>query len=232
MTIGFQYGDEAMSYEELYFKKIGSKVIGSITQPNTDKVLPSDVELNTSQTKIIDSFLSLTEKFKKSPCLEKNVSSYVQYYTVIKDKDTHRIYRFCDWQNLKFFSIKQSIFGSYLKALDIKKASKRAEYFKILKGKWNESTALDKLSLTAVCKLTKADPSTTINEYVEFVSPTKLVLHRKNTTVAYNYHLEFSGKNTYIQLDPIQNGQEFAYGHSFLVVELLSETLKLSRGFP
>jgi len=175
-----------MSYEELHFKIVGKKVIGKISQPNTDKVLQSDVELNLSQTKTIDSFLSLTEKFTKSPCAEKNVSSYVQYYTVIKDRDTQRIYRFCDWQNLKFFNIKQSIFGNYLRALDVEKASKTTNYFKRLKGKWSESTPIDKLSLTSVCNLTKANPGATISEYIEFISPTKLVLHRKNITVSYN----------------------------------------------
>src|SRR5436190_11868833 len=100
LTIGFQFGHEAMSYEELHFRKIGDKIIGSISYPNTDKVLLSDVELNISQTKIIDSFLSLTEKYNTTSCIEKNVSSYVQYYTVIKDRDTIKIYRFCDWQDL------------------------------------------------------------------------------------------------------------------------------------
>ena len=102
LTIGFQYGDEAMSYEELHFKKIGDKIIASIFHPNTNKVLLSNVELNIPQTKTIDSFLSLTGKYNTTPCKEKNVSSYVQYYTVIKDRDTIKIYRFCDWQNLTF----------------------------------------------------------------------------------------------------------------------------------
>ncbi len=87
--------------------------MGSISHPNTDKLLLSDVELNLSQAKTIDSFLYLTEKYKKTPCDEKNISSYVQYYTVIKDNDTIKLYRFCDWQNLTFFNIKDLIFENY-----------------------------------------------------------------------------------------------------------------------
>ena len=232
LTIGFQYGDEAMSYEELHFKKIGDKIIGSISHPNTDKVLLSDVELNISQTKTIDSFLSLTDKYNKTPCKEKNVSSYVQYYTVIKDGDTIKIFRFCDWQDLTFFKIKQRIFGNYLKSLEIKKATKNAEYFKLFKGKWKESTPLDKLSLTSVCDLTKIKHDKVTNDYIEFISPTKLVLHRKNRNIYYNYNFQFSGQNTYLQLDPYQNGEEFIYGHSFVIIQSGNNEMKLSRGFP
>ncbi len=232
LTIGFQYGDEAMSYEELHFKKIGDKIIASISHPNTDKVLLSDVKLNISQTKTIDSFLSLTEKYNTTPCKEKNVSSYVQYYTVIKDRDTIKIYRFCDWQNLTFFKIKQQIFGTYLKLLEIKKATKSAEYFQIFKGKWKESTPLDKLSLTSECDLTKIIHDTVTNDYIEFISLTKLVLHRKNRTVYYNYNFQFSGLNTFLQLDAYQNGEEFIYGHSFLIIQLDNNKMRLSRGFP
>lgn len=232
LTIGFQYGDEAMSYEELHFKKISNKIIGSISHPNTDKVLLSDVELNISQTKTIDSFLSLTEKYNTTPCKEKNLSSYVQYYTVIKNSDTIKIYRFCDWQNFKFFRIKQQIFGAYLKSLEIKKATKSAEYFQILKGKWKESTPLDKLSLTSVCDLTKIKQDMVTNDYIEFISLTKLVLHRKDRNVYYNYNFEFSEQNTYLQLNAYQNGEEFIYGHSFVLIHSGNNAMKLSRGFP
>lgn len=232
LTIGFQYGDEAMSYEELHFKKIGDKIIGSISHPNTDKVLLSDVELNISQTKTIDSFLSLTAKYNTTPCKEKSVSSYVQYYTVIKDSDTIKIYRFCDWQDLTFFRIKQQVFGAYLKLLETKKGTKSAEYFQILKGKWKENTPLDKLSLTTLCELTKIKQDTVAYDYIEFISPNKLVLHRKGRNIYYNYNFEFSGQNTYLQLDAYQNGEEFIYGHSFILIQSSDNTIKLSRGFP
>jgi hypothetical protein len=232
LTIGFQYGDEAMSYEELHFKKIGDKIIGSISHSNTDKVLLSDVELNISQTKTIDSFLTLTAKYNTTPCKEKSVSSYVQYYTVIKDSDTIKIYRFCDWQNLTFFRIKQQIFGTYLKSLDIKKVTKSLEYFQVFKGIWKESTPLDKLSLTSVCDLIKTRQDTVTNDYIEFISPGKLVLHRKNRNVYYNYTFQFSGQNTYLQLDAYQNGEEFIYGHSFIIIQSNINLMKLSRGFP
>jgi hypothetical protein len=232
LTIGFVYGDEVMAFEELHFNKVGNKVIGSISHPNTDKVLPSDVELDLSQTKTIDSFLCLVEKYKKEPCDEKDVSTFAQYYTVIQDKDTIKIYRFCDWKNLTFFNIKQLIFKDYLKELEIKKAAKTEEYFKIFKGKWKESSAVDKLSLASVCDLIKVANDFEISDCIEFVSPTKLVLRRKNKNVFYNYHLEFSGQNTYIELDAYENGTEFIYGHSFLIVESNNRTMKLSRGFP
>jgi hypothetical protein len=232
LTIGFQYGDEAMSYEELHFKKIGDKIIASISQPNTDKVFLSDVELNISQTKTIDSFISLTEKYNTTPCKEKNVSSYVQYYTVVKDRDTIKIYRFCDWKNLTFFKIKQQIFGTYLKSLEIRKATKSAEYFQIFKGKWKESTPLDKLSLTSECDLIKISQDTVTNDYIEFITLTKFLLHRKNRNVYYNYHLQFIGDNTYIQLDAYESGTEFIYGHSFLIIKSDKNAIKLSRGFP
>ncbi len=231
LTIGFQYGDEAMSYEEIHFKIVRGKVTASISYPNTDKVLLSNVELNLSQTKTIDSFLNLAEKYKTA-CAEKTVSSYVQYYTIIKDNDTTKISRFCDWQNLTFPNIKHLIFKTHLKALEVAKGFKISEYFKILKGKWKESTPLDKLSLTSICNLTKVAQDAAISEYVEFISSTKLVLHRKKGNLYYNYHFDFNNENTYIQLDPYQNPTEFIYGHSFLMIVSDSNTMKLTRGFP
>lgn len=232
LSIGFVYGDEVMAFEELHFRKVGDKVIGSISHPDTDKVLPSDVELNLSQTKTIDSFLCLVEIYRKTPCDEKNTSTSVRYYTVISDKDTIKIDRFCDWGNLTFFNIKHLIFENYLKSLDISKASKTAEYFKILKGKWKESSPVDKLPVTSACELTKVDPDSETANCIEFVSPIKLVLHRKNKNILYNYHLEFSDDNTYIELDAYENGTEFIYGHSFLIVESNNKTTRLTRGIP
>lgn len=43
LTIGFIYGDEAMSYEELRFKKTGNKIMGRISQPGRNEVPVSDV---------------------------------------------------------------------------------------------------------------------------------------------------------------------------------------------
>jgi hypothetical protein len=232
LTIGFQYGDEAMTYEEIKFKKDGNKVIGTISRPNTNKLLLSDVELNVAQIKTIDSFLNLVEKYKVTPCEERSVSSYVQYYTIIKDKDSTTIYRFCDWQNLTFFKIKHLLFDKYLESLELKRVSTTAEYFKIFKGKWKESTPLDKLSLTAVCELTKANQEDSLDDYIEFISPTKLLIHRKNRNERHNYRLEFIGGNTYIELDAYENGSEFIYGHSFLLIKSDKNQLKLSRGFP
>ena len=157
LKIEFIYGDEAYARQEVLFEVKNNMVIGKITYPNTDKILSSEVELNDEQINTINSFISLVDKYKNDNCAEKQVSSYVQYYNISKDIETIEIRRFCDWKNLKFFDIKHLIFEKYLKLLEAKKDSLNLEYFKMLKGKWQENTPLDKLSLTAVCSLTKID---------------------------------------------------------------------------
>lgn len=133
---------------------------------------------------------------------------------------------------MTFSRIKQQIFGAYLNSLEIKKATKSAEYFQVLKGKWKENTLLDKLPLTSLCNLTRIIKDTVTHDYIEFINPTKLVLHRKDRNIYYNYNFEFSGQNMFLQLEAYQNGEEFMYGHSFVLIQSSNDLIKLSRGFP
>lgn len=230
LKIEFIYGDEAYTREELHFEIRDNKVIGKITYPNTNKVISSEVELTDSQTNTINSFISLVEQYKSDNCVEKNSSSYVQYYFITKDNEKIEIRKFCDRRDLTFFDIKQLIFKNYLKSLELKKHSLELEYFKVLKGKWKEKTPLDKLGLTSICDLTKLDESADTSDYVKFTELNKVVIQRKNRKISYSYHLVFRDENTYIYLEPYQNGTEFIYGHRFLIIESNSKKMKLSRG--
>ncbi len=231
LKIEYEYGDEAHNVEEMIFEVRNHKVIGRITFPNTDKVLSSEVELSSSQIDTINSFIALVERYKSDECVEKAVSSWVQIYNVSKDNDSIEIRRFCDWGKFTFFDIKRLVFEKYLISLEVRKVAVNLEYFKVLKGKWSDNSLLDKLGLTSTCDLTKLSQGVDPDGFVEFTEPYKVVISRKDKKVYYNCHLEFNDDKVFIVLygDDKRNGEEFVYGHKFLIIILSENKMKLIR---
>ncbi len=231
--IEFVYGDEAHAREEILFEIKNNKVTGRITYPNTDKVIPSETELTDSQINVINSFAFLVNKYKNNDCKESHTSSYIKFYFIEKDNQTIKITKFCDWGRLTFFDIKRLIFENYLKSLEAKKQSINQGHFKILKGKWKESTPLDKLDLTSVCSLNKITKDLNTITYIEFTELNKVIIQRTDRKIYYNYRFEFRDDKTYIFLwgDDKKNREEFVYGHSFLIINWNNNHIKLSRGY-
>lgn len=225
------YGDESYTSEEMEFEIRDGKVYGKITAPNKDALLNSETKLNESEIKILNSFLKLVDKYQNG-CPEELTSSYVQYYTITKDGKEVKIYKFCDWQKLTYFEIKQDIFGEYLKKLEKKKEALNNELSTFLNGYWIGNIRFDIVDNGPEYNIGKVQNSLTKGEYLEFKKANKLLLHLKQKTIFYEYRIDILDGEKYLSIfgDGKKNGdEEFIYGHRFLIKALNKNEIKLER---
>jgi hypothetical protein len=224
------YGDESYKVEEMNFEIRNGKVYGKITNPNKDALLNSETKLNENDIKTLNSFLQLVDKYQNS-CQEKFTSSYVQYYTITKDRKEIKIYKFCSWENLKYSDIKQNIFGEYLKKLEKKKEVLNNELFTFLNGYWKGNIRFDKVDNGPEYKVEKNQNINSKEEYIEFKKDKKLLLHIKQKTIFYEYNIDVLDGKKYLNIfgDGKKNGEEFVYGHRFLIISLNKNEMKLKR---
>jgi len=224
------YGDESYAVEEMTFEIRDGKVYGKITNPNKDALLNSETKLNDNETKLLNSFLKLVDKYQNG-CQEEFSSSYVQYYTITTDGKKIKIYKFCNWGNLKYFDIKQNIFGEYLSKLEKKKEVLNNELFTFLSGYWKGNIRFDKIDNGPEYTVKKNQIVNSKEEYFEFKKNNKLLLHLNHKTVFYQYRIDILDGEKYLSIfaDGEKNGEEFVYGHKFLIKALNKNIIKLSR---
>ncbi len=224
------YGDESYVVEEMKFEIRNGKVYGKITNPNRDALLNSETKLNENNIKTLNSFLQLVDKYQNN-CQEKITSSYVQYYTITKDGKEIKIYKFCNWANLKYSDIKQNIFGEYLKNLEKKKEALNNELFTFLNGYWKGNVRFDKVDNGPEYKVEKIQNVNSKEEYFEFKKDKKMLLHLKQKTIFYEYRIDILDGKKYLSIfgDGKKNGEEFVYGHRFLIISLNKNEMKLKR---
>lgn len=223
------YGDESYEVEEMEFYTKEDKVYGKIVIPNKDVLLNSEVKLSKSDINLLNSFLKFVDKYKND-CEEKYQSSYIQNYTIIKDSKEVKIYKFCDWKNFTYFDIKQKIFGNYLKDLKKEEQNLNNQISSLLAGYWEENTFLEALKFDTLFIAKKVDKET-LNEFIEFKKNNKMSIHRNNKIVYYKFRIDVVNNEKYINLfgDDEKNGEEFIYGHRFLIIALNENEIKLKR---
>ena len=230
LKIEYTYGDESYTLEKMEFEIRNGKVYGKITNPNKNALLNSETELNENKAKILNSFLKLVDKYQNN-CQEEFTSSYVQYYTITKDGKEIKIYKFCNWEKLTYFDIKQTIFGKYLKKLENKEKDLNNELFTFLEGKWKGNLRFDKVANGPEYKVEKFQKVNTKEEYFEFKKNHKLLLHLNQKIIFYEYRIDFLDGEKYLSIfgDGDKNGEEFIYGHRFLIKELNENKIELTR---
>lgn len=224
------YGDESYKVEEMKFEIRDGKAYGRITNPNKDALLNSETKLNESEIKILNSFLKLVDKYQNN-CQEELKSSFVQYYTITTDEKKVKIYKFCNWEKLTYFDIKQNIFGEYLMQLEKKKEVLNSDLFAFLKGYWKGNVRFDKVNNGPEYKAEKIQNVNSKEEYFEFKKNNKLLLHLNQKTIFYEYRIDFLDGEKYLSIygDGDKNGEEFIYGHRFLIKELNENKIELTR---
>ena len=230
LKIEHVYGDESYIVEEMQFEIRDGIVYGKITNPNKNALLNSESKLNESEVKVLNSFLKLVDKYQNN-CQEEFSSSYVQYYTITKDGKEIKIYKFCNWEKLTYFDIKQTIFGKYLKKLKNKEQDLNNELFTFLKGKWKGNLRFDKVENGPEYKVEKFQKANPKEEYFEFKKNHRLILHLNQKTIFYEYRIDFLDGEKYLSIfgDGDKNGEEFIYGHRFLIKELNENKIELNR---
>jgi hypothetical protein len=224
------YGDESYAIEEMQFEIRDEIVYGKITNLNKNALLNSETKLNESEVEILNSFLKLVDKYQNN-CQEEFTSSYVQYYTIITDGKEIKIYKFCNWEKLTYFDIKQTIFGEYLKKLENEEQDLNNELFTFLKGNWKGNVRFDKVENGPEYKVEKFQKVNAKEEYFEFKKNNKLLLHLNQKIIFYEYRIEFLDGEKYLSIfgDGKKNGEEFIYGHRFLIKELSENKIELNR---
>jgi hypothetical protein len=77
-------------------------------------------------------------------------------------------------------------------------------------------------------KFQKVNPK---EEYFEFRKNQKLILHLNQKTIFYEYRIDFLDGEKYLNIfgDGDKNGEEFIYGHRFLIKELNENKIELNR---
>ena len=230
LSIEHVYGDESYHIEKMEFEIIENIVYGKITNPNTNSLLSSHVELNKGDLNILSSFLKLANSYQNG-CHQEFVSSYIQYYTIKTDQKEIKIFRFCDWKKFTYFDIKQKIFGKYLKNFDREKRKLNDKLFSLLKGSWIESSKLDKLDKKSICTVKKIVENSNTNEFIEFRKNNKFLIHRSDKIIYYDYKIEVLNGKQYLDIfaDGNKNGEEFIYGHRFLIHSIDKKEIKLIR---
>ena len=224
------YRDESYAIEEMQFEIRDGIVYGIITNPNKNALLNSETKLNESEVKVLNSFLKLVDKYQNN-CQEEFTSSYVQYYTITKDGKEIKIYKFCNWKKLTYFDIKQTIFGKYLKKLENKEQDLNDELFTFLEGKWKGNLRFDKVGNGPEYKVEKFQKVNPKEEYFEFKKNHKLLLHLNQKTIFYQYRIDFLDGKKYLSIfsEGDKNGDEFIYGHRFLIKELNENKIEFTR---
>ncbi|MCL9807036.1 hypothetical protein NAT51_15990 [Flavobacterium amniphilum] len=234
LKIEHVHGDEYHAVEGMSFENRNGKVYGKISIPNTDSLLPSETLLDNSEIKTLNAFLKLVEQYKDS-CTEKHFSSSVRYYTIQKDNQEIKIFRFCDWKKLTYFDIRNKIFGGYLKRLEKEKEKLNASYSVLLKGKWKSDILLPQLKAdSSIYTAEKTnDLSPEKNKYIEFTNEKKAKFYRGDKTVNYNYYIEVLNGNKYLWLlgDNSRDDDEFIYSHKFLIISLSQNKMSLTRSY-
>lgn len=231
VKISHTYGDESYSFEELHFEITKGKVYGSILEPDTNQLLSSKTLLNNSDIGILNAFLGLVEKYSNN-CYEEFTSSNVQHYTVEIDAQTIEIRKFCDWENYKFFDLKNSIFKKYLTELEVKKKELNDEFSKLLIGKWKEDYLIDKLPIDSVGTLKKITKTPFGDRtYLEFGRNQKAVIYRDKKKTYYTYRIDKLSSKVYLWLVGVneKNAKEFVYSHRYSIISLENGEMKLIR---
>jgi len=230
LSIEHTYGDESYTSEKMEFEIHNGEVYGRITNPDTDALLNSKRKLSKNEINILSAFLKLVDEFKND-CTEEVSSSYIRYYTINKDGKEIKISKFCDWKNLTYFDIKQKLFETYLNNLKKEKQKLNTELSKLLLGNWTESIKFDKLDNKLICTIKKASNNFKASEYIEFKENYKMIAHRNHKIIYYQYKIDFFNGKKYLNIfaDRGKNGEEFIYGHNFLITSLSEDEIKFTR---
>lgn len=228
LKIEFTHGDESYTSEAMSFEIRNDKVYGKITRPNTDKLLPSEIILTNTDINTLDSFLKLSKKFK-SKCDEINSSSSVQYYSIYIDNKVIEI-RGCDWKNHSYLDLKQKIFGNYLQNLEKKKQILNNKFSNLLKGNWKANVLLDDVNNKSKYILERIN-KTLPSDYIEFNNNQRILFHKNGRIIYYIYRIDVLDGNKYLIMsgDDNKNGEEFIYGHRFLIDNLNQNKIILTR---
>lgn len=229
LKIKYTSGDESYRVQEMTFYVQNNKIMGRISDPNTDAILSSETELDQESINSLNSFLKLAKEYRNG-CKKNEISSSVKYYEIDLDNETFEIFQFCDWKSYTYSNLEKQIFGDYLKKLQKKQKEFSLSFSSKILGKWKENEKLENLTMDSKWNLTKLDSKTADKEYLEILKNQTAILSRKGKKTYYEFRIDVIDGKKYLVMygDDAKNGKEFVYGQRFEIHEISDNQIKMT----
>ena len=243
LIIDYWTGDEAYVNKRMEFTKKENKIFGKIIRPeykiSERTAISGDSELNSDKIKLLNEFWNQALKFKDS-CKQKYWSSSIQDYTIIKDLDTLKIDRYCDWQDYEYENIEKVLFSEFFKNLKSERNDLEKELSKKLNGIWYPKTIKKTFKRGELLKLTKSK-SEALNKdcYWEFSSQKEFKDNCSNLLdlkLSKSYNWDVDEGKTYLVISGgfktrEENGKKYTsvanYGATFIVKSIEENDIEL-----
>lgn len=241
--IDYWTGDEAYVNKRMEFTKKENKIFGKIIRPeykiSERTAISGDSELNSDKIKLLNEFWNQALKFKDS-CEQKYWSSSIQDYTIIKDLDTLKIDRYCDWHDYEYENIEKVLFSEFFKNLKSERNDLEKELSKKLNGIWYPKTIKKTFERGEILKLTKSK-SEALNKdcYWEFSSQKEFKDNCSNLLdlkLSKSYNWDVDEGKTYLVISGgfktrEENGKKYTsvanYGATFIVKSIEENEIEL-----
>ena len=243
LIIDYWTGDEAYVNKRMEFTKKGNKIFGKIIRPeykiSERTAISGDSELNSDKIKLLNEFWNQALKFKDS-CEQKYWSSSIQDYTIIRDLDTLKIDRYCDWQDYEYENIEKVLFSEFFKNLKSERNNLEKELSKKLNGIWYPKTIKKTFERGEILKLTKSKSEALDKDcYWEFSSQKEFKDNCSNLLdlkLSKSYNWDVDEGKTYLVISGgfktrEENGKKYTsvanYGATFIVKSIEENGIEL-----
>ena len=195
--------------------------------------------MNSDKIKLLNEFWNQALKFKDS-CEQKYWSSSIQDYTIIRDLDTLKIDRYCDWQDYEYENIEKVLFSEFLKNLKSERNNLEKELSKKLNGIWYPKTIKKTFERGEILKLTKSKSEALDKDcYWEFLSQKEFKDNCSNLLdlkLSKSYNWDVDEGKTYLVISGgfktrEENGKKYTsvanYGATFIVKSIEENDIEL-----
>lgn len=243
LIIDYWTGDEAYVNKRMEFTKKGNKIFGKIIRPeykiSERTAISGDSELNSDKIKLLNEFWNQALKFKDS-CEQKYWSSSIQDYTIVRDLDTLKIDRYCDWQDYEYENIEKVLFSEFFKNLKSERNNLEKELSKKLNGVWYPKTLKKTFERGEILKLTKSKSEALDKDcYWEFSSQKEFKDNCWNLLdlkLSKSYNWDVDEGKTYLVISGgfttrEENGKTYTsvanYGATFIVKSITENRVEL-----
>jgi hypothetical protein len=139
LVIDLWTGDESYFNKRMEFKKNGNEYYGEMINPKyyigTKAFAPSELKVDEKGLRMLSEFWTKAFSFKDG-CDEKYISSSIQNYTVIKNSDTIKINKFCNWDSHQYNIIEKELFSDYFEKLTENRKKLEIDLNTRLSGEW------------------------------------------------------------------------------------------------
>lgn len=137
--IDFWTGDESYFNKRMEFSKNGTEFYGELINPKyyvgKEPLHPERIKIDQKGLRLLFAFWNKADSFKDD-CEEEYISSSIQNYTIIKNTDTIKVNKFCDWDKYQYDNLEKELFSDYFKLLNQNRVKLEDDLNRKLSGEW------------------------------------------------------------------------------------------------